>query len=132
MTKLDTYLQALMTTTRKPEFIGFTMEKEELCRLCAAELDKIVDMDFSSYAYNDEEDDRQFYIAIDEHSIIDQLGQEEFDRINNILPFPIDEHWEVTDYLLGQIFNTGTWIHASVRFHDNTQVEIQIGVPFNI
>ena len=132
MTTLDTYLQALMTTARKPEFIGFTMDTAELYRLCIVELNKIVDMDFSTYLYQDAEESQQFYVSIDEYTIIEHLGQEEFDRINSILPFPIDEHWEVTDYLLGKIFKTGTWIHASVRYHDSSQVEIQIGVPFDI
>ena len=132
MTTLDTYLQALMTTARKPEFIGFTMDTKELVKLCTDELNKIVQVDLSAYLYQDAEEDQQFYVAIDEYSIIEHLGQEEFNRINDIIPFPIDEHWEVTDYLLGKIFKTGTWIHASVRYHDSSQVEIQIGVPFDI
>jgi hypothetical protein len=124
------FLQSLMVLPRKPEYVGFGINPDEVYQMMLKELNKIVgwDMrDYTTWELHDEDFQFQFYIL--EYDLSESLTEDEYEELQNKLPFGIEDYWDATAYLGKKAFDVSTWVYVQGRPHDMHMVDVQIGVP---
>lgn len=125
------FLQTLMVMPMKPEFVGFTMDSEKLHEQLVAIVSESIGQDASDIcSWSCDNEDNEFWFNLDTEALYDMVGEEEYNKIWEALPFNPDSPWEATQLLIEKMYDLkNSWAIANVRSWDTSQVEIQIGIP---
>jgi hypothetical protein len=129
------FLKAMMVLPVKPQFIGFTVNTEELYEKLVAVINEIAGHNISRVcSWSCANEDNEFWFNIDTEELVEMLGDEEYLRVWEKLPFDPESPWEVAQGLIEKLYvdKLGSWAFATVRSWDNTVTEVQLGIPRNL
>jgi hypothetical protein len=124
------FLKALMVMPKKPEFVGFTENPEDMYDKLVDILSAELGMDMRPHtAWDSGDEDYQFYFNIYTWDLEDKLSPEQYENLFENMPWDPNDYWDVTDYLFRKYYGVDTWVYAQVRPYDNDYMDVQIGVP---
>lgn len=130
MQETNGFIQSLMALPKKPEFVGFTVDTDELIKSLIPIANEACGMDVEKYcSWDSNDEDNQLYFYIDEYALAEELTEEESEKFFNNLPFDIETPWEIAEYLMGKLYGVDTWCYATVRPWDRSITQVEIGIP---
>lgn len=132
-TTTDDFVRQIMLLPKKPQYIGFTMTSEEIYKGCLAVFNELCGRDMSEYCgldFNEESFEAYFYINTDD--IQEELGEEEYHRLNEKLLFDMDDYYAAIETLSPKWLGVESWVFIQGRPYDAFFCDVQIGLPMDL
>lgn len=124
---------ALNILPRKPSYVGYTIERDDLTQSITKWLSEHTGIDMHPFASEDlSDDDSQYLYVLDDYAMEEELTREQCDDIEKALGASFDEYYEYTSILVARLFGIqltpGIWVHVQGYQHSH-YVDVQVGVP---